>query len=241
EVAIKKMLKPFQSDIHAKRTYRELKLLIHLNHEDASVVQLFNVFSSDESLDKFKTLYFVLNYVTYDLNKLIKRKQPFSELQIQTLVYAMLRGVKFIHSSGVIHRDLKPSNIGVDPDLNLSILDFGLARVVTPVDGILTGYVATRWWRAPEIICNWESYTSKSDVWSIGCIMAELVMLKPIFPGRDQSDQLTKILEIVGTPTENKLDEICEIHARTFIKNNIGRKSKRDFQEYFGNRGLSRE
>ncbi|CAF1609793.1 unnamed protein product, partial [Didymodactylos carnosus] len=138
----------------------------------------------------------------------------------------MLRGVKFIHSSGVIHRDLKPSNIGVDPDLNLSILDFGLARVVTPVGGILTDYVATRWW---------------SDVWSIGCIMAELVMLKPIFPGRDQSDQLTKILGIVGTPTENKLDEICDTHSATFVKKNIGQKSKQDFQEYFGNRGLSRE
>ncbi|CAF4765913.1 unnamed protein product, partial [Rotaria sp. Silwood2] len=88
------------------------------------------------------------------------------------------------------------------------ILDFGLARVAT--NGLQTGYVATRWWRAPEVFINWERYDEKVDIWSVGCIMAELILLKPLFAGTDHIDQLTKIFDVVGTPDLATLDEVCE-------------------------------
>ncbi|CAF4206379.1 unnamed protein product, partial [Adineta steineri] len=142
QVAIKKMFSPFKTRVHAKRTYRELKLLMHLNHVDAQIVQLYNVFTPEKDVNQFQSLYFVLNYCQYDLNKVIRRRIPFTEELIKQIIYSLLRGLKFIHSAGVIHRDLKPSNIGIDENSNVAILDFGLARVAS--DGVQTGYVATR-------------------------------------------------------------------------------------------------
>jgi len=230
-VAIKKMLRPFQSETHAKRTYRELKLLMHLNHRDAQVVQLYNVFTPEKNVDDFQTLYFVLNFVDYDLSKVIKRGKPFTEDHIKLLIYSLLRGLKFIHSAGVIHRDLKPTNIGISQNSDLTILDFGLARVAT--NGLQTGYVATRWWRAPEVFINWERYDEKVDIWSVGCIMAELILLKPLFAGTDHIDQLTKIFDIVGTPDLATLDEVCEPYARDYI-HKLTAKPKQDYRKLFG-------
>lgn len=231
DVAIKKMLRPFQTETHAKRTYRELKLLMHLNHQDAQVVQLFNVFTPEKTINEFQTLYFVLNFVDYDLSKVIKRGRPFSEDHIKLLIYSLLRGLKFIHSAGVIHRDLKPTNIGISQNSDLTILDFGLARVAT--SGLQTGYVATRWWRAPEVFINWERYDEKVDIWSVGCIMAELILLKPLFAGTDHIDQLTKIFDIVGTPDAQTLDDVCEPYAREYI-NKLPTKPKQNYQKLFG-------
>ncbi|CAF3858956.1 unnamed protein product, partial [Adineta steineri] len=231
DVAIKKMLRPFQSETHAKRTYRELKLLMHLNHTDAQIVQLYNVFTPEKNVNDFQTLYFVLNFVDYDLSKVIKRGKPFTEDHIKLLIYSLLRGLKFIHSAGVIHRDLKPTNIGISKNSDLTILDFGLARVAT--SGLQTGYVATRWWRAPEVFINWERYDEKVDIWSVGCIMAELILLKPLFAGTDHIDQLTKIFDIVGTPDLGTLDEVCEPYARDYI-HKLPTKPKQDYKRLFG-------
>ncbi|CAF0898103.1 unnamed protein product [Adineta ricciae] len=213
-VAIKKMLRPFQSETHAKRTYRELKLLTHLNHNDAQVVQLYNVFTPEKNVNDFQTLYFVLNFVDFDLSKVIKRGKPFTEDHIKLIIYSLLRGLKFIHSAGVIHRDLKPTNIGISKNSDLTILDFGLARVTT--SGLLTGYVATRWWRAPEVFVNWERYDEK-----------------PLFAGTDHIDQLSKIFDIVGTPQLGTLDEICEPYARDYI-HKLPTKPKQDYKKLFG-------
>ncbi|CAF1215742.1 unnamed protein product [Adineta steineri] len=207
QVAIKKMLKPFQTPEHAKRTYRELKLLMHLNHIDAQIVQIYNVFTPEQNVNQFQTLYFVFNYCQYDLDRVIRRRIPFTEEHIKHIIYSLFRGLKFMHSAGVIHRDLKPSNIGIDENCNVTILDFGLARVLS--DGIQTGYVATRWWRAPEVFVHWERYNDKLDIWSIGCIMAELILLRPIFRGTDHVDQLNKIFDLIGTPNLATLNETC--------------------------------
>ncbi|CAF4442780.1 unnamed protein product, partial [Rotaria magnacalcarata] len=111
------------------------------------------------------------------------------------------------------------------------ILDFGLARVAT--NGLQTGYVATRWWRAPEVFINWERYDEKVDIWSVGCIMAELILLKPLFAGTDHIDQLTKIFDIVGTPNLATLDEVCEPYARDYI-HKLPTKPKQDYKKLFG-------
>lgn len=122
---------------------------------------------------------------------------------------------QYIHSAGLIHRDLKPSNVAVNEDCELRILDFGLAR---QTDDEMTGYVATRWYRAPEIMLNWMHYNQNVDIWSVGCIMGELIKGKVLFPGNDYIDQLKRIMEVVGTPTPDLLQKICSEHAQKYIQ-----------------------
>lgn len=219
-VAIKKLARPFQSAIHAKRTYRELKLLKHMRHEN--VIGLLDVFYSNNDTNQvccvgifvlmvlnenlLLQIYLVTHLMGADLNNII-RTQRLTDEHVQFLVYQILRGLKYIHSAGVIHRvssegknelflkkifqDLKPSNIAVNEDCELRILDFGLAR---PTENEMTGYVATRWYRAPEIMLNWMHYNQTVDIWSVGCIMAELLTGFTLFPGSDRILFIFKLL-----------------------------------------------
>ncbi|CAF1961517.1 unnamed protein product [Rotaria magnacalcarata] len=229
-VAIKKLLQPFQTHIHAKRTYRELKVLIHLNHPDSQVVQLYNVFTPEKNANEFKTLYLVFNDAGCDLNRMIKKLPP-TESYVKHMTYSILRGLKFIHSADIIHRDLKPSNIGTDRNSNATILDFGLARVESTA--LPTAYISSRWWRAPEVFLNEQKYDKKVDIWPVGCIMAELILHKPLFPGNDVIEQLNKIIDLLGTPNETTLNEICSIEAASFILK-MEPKPRKDFHELFG-------
>ncbi|XP_016810150.1 mitogen-activated protein kinase 13 isoform X2 [Pan troglodytes] len=151
KVAIKKLSRPFQSEIFAKRAYRELLLLKHMQHEN--VIGLLDVFTPASSLRNFHDFYLVMPFMQTDLQKIMGME--FSEEKIQYLVYQMLKGLKYIHSAGVVHRDLKPGNLAVNEDCELKILDFGLAR---HADAEMTGYVVTRWYRAPEVILSWMHY-----------------------------------------------------------------------------------
>ncbi|GMT26004.1 hypothetical protein PFISCL1PPCAC_17301, partial [Pristionchus fissidentatus] len=212
-VAIKKFSRPFQSTIHAKRTHRELKLLRSLAHEN--VLEMIDVFSPDIGPRHLREVYFVSILFGSDLQNIIKI-QRLADEQIQLLIYQVLRGLKYIHSAGIIHRDLKPSNIAVNERCDVKILDFGLARCA---DLEMTGYVATRWYRAPEIMLNWMHYTHTVDIWSVGCILAELITGKALFPGDDHIDQLTRIMKVVGTPNEEFLNKIQSEEARNYIRN----------------------
>uniref|UniRef100_A0A9J8CEY6 mitogen-activated protein kinase n=1 Tax=Cyprinus carpio carpio TaxID=630221 RepID=A0A9J8CEY6_CYPCA len=202
KVAIKKLYRPFQSLIHAKRAYRELRLLRHIQHDN--VICLLNVFTPDSMLEKFDTFYMVMPFVAQDLGHIMKRKQLTSKV-ITYLFYQILRGLKYIHSAGIIHRDLKPSNLAVDENCELKILDFGLAR---HTETEMTGYVVTRWYRAPEVIFNWMHYTQTVDVWSAGCILAEMITGEVLFPGTDSIDQLKKILNLTGTPNSTLVQKM---------------------------------
>ncbi|XP_049985297.1 mitogen-activated protein kinase 11 isoform X2 [Alexandromys fortis] len=224
KVAVKKLSRPFQSLIHARRTYRELRLLKHLKHENLcgdpfswvpdQVIGLLDVFTPATSIEDFSEVYLVTTLMGADLNNIVKC-QALSDEHVQFLVYQLLRGLKYIHSAGIIHRDLKPSNVAVNEDCELRILDFGLAR---QADEEMTGYVATRWYRAPEIMLNWMHYNQTVDIWSVGCIMAELLQGKALFPGNDYIDQLKRIMEVVGTPSPEVLAKISSEHARTYIQ-----------------------
>uniref|UniRef100_A0A2K5TQT2 mitogen-activated protein kinase n=1 Tax=Macaca fascicularis TaxID=9541 RepID=A0A2K5TQT2_MACFA len=158
KVAIKKLSRPFQSEIFAKRAYRELLLLKHMQHEN--VIGLLDVFTPASSLRNFHDFYLVMPFMQTDLQKIMGME--FSEEKIQYLVYQMLKGLKYIHSAGVVHRDLKPGNLAVNEDCELKILDFGLAR---HADAEMTGYVVTRWYRAPEVILSWMHY-NQTGQWS---------------------------------------------------------------------------
>uniref|UniRef100_A0A8C1YIQ1 mitogen-activated protein kinase n=1 Tax=Cyprinus carpio TaxID=7962 RepID=A0A8C1YIQ1_CYPCA len=194
KVAVKKLSRPFQSIIHAKRTYRELRLLKHMKHEN--VIGLLDVFTPATSLEEFNDVYLVTHLMGADLNNIVKC-QKLTDDHVQFLIYQILRGLKYIHSADIIHRDLKPSNLAVNEDCELKILDFGLAR---HTDDEMTGYVATRWYRAPEIMLNWMHYNMTVDIWSVGCIMAELLTGRTLFPGTDHINQLQQIMRLTGTP-----------------------------------------
>jgi mitogen-activated protein kinase 7 len=161
-----------------------------------------------------------------DLHQIVRSGQPLSNLHIQFFIYQLLRGMKYIHSANVIHRDLKPGNLLVNADCELKICDFGLARGFRPVPGEagmheglkLTEYVATRWYRAPEIMLSNKRYTTAMDVWSIGCILGELLGGKPMFKGKDYVDQLNLILGILGTPDDETLESMSSEKARMYVR-----------------------
>ena len=195
-VAIKMVPKAFADEIDAKRILREIKLLKHFRHEN--VVSITDMMPPNVSyLEDFNDVYLVTDLMETDLHRIIYSKQKLSTDHVQYFIYQVLRGMKYIHSCKVLHRDLKPSNLLVNSNCDLKICDFGLARGVdTKEDGraetmLLTEYVVTRWYRAPEIMLACHEYSFPIDVWSIGCIFAELILRKPLFPGDDYIDQVS--------------------------------------------------
>lgn len=226
KVAIKKLARPFQSPIHAKRTYRELTLLAHMKHEN--VIGLLDVFSPCRSFIEFNDVYLVTHLMGADLSGIIKT-QLLSDEHIQFLTYQILRGLKYIHSAGIIHRDLKPSNLAVNEDCELKVLDFGLAR---HTEAEMTGYVATRWYRAPEIMLNWMRYNQTVDIWSVGCIMAELITGRTLFPGKDHIDQLLRIMTLCGTPDAEFMKKITSEEARRYVRT-LPIMKRKNFNEIF--------
>ncbi|XP_014385099.1 PREDICTED: mitogen-activated protein kinase 13 [Myotis brandtii] len=230
KVAIKKLSRPFQSEIFAKRAYRELLLLKHMQHEN--VIGLLDVFTPASSLRSFHDFYLVMPFMQTDLQKIMGME--FSEDKIQYLVYQMLKGLKYIHSAGVIHRDLKPGNLAVNEDCELKILDFGLAR---HADAEMTGYVVTRWYRAPEVILSWahspdEGASPSVDIWSVGCIMAEMLTGKTLFKGKDYLDQLTQILKVTGVPGPEFVQKLKDKAAKSYIQS-LPQSPKKDFSQLF--------
>ncbi len=175
-----------------------------------------------------------------DLAAIIRSGQPLTDAHFQSFIYQILCGLKYVHSANVLHRDLKPGNLLVNADCELKICDFGLARgfSMDPEEnaGYMTEYVATRWYRAPEIMLSFQSYTKASqylkapflepfslpssvDVWSVGCILAELLGGRPFFKGRDYVDQLNQILHYLGTPNEETLSRIGSPRAQEYVRN----------------------
>lgn len=227
-VAVKKLARPFQSEIFAKRAYREILMLKHFEHEN--LINLLDIFTPNESFASFNDVYLVSPLMDADLHDILKC-QTLKDEHIQFLLYQILRGLKCIHSAGIIHRDLKPNNIGVNQTVELKILDFGLARSFSAE---MTGYVVCRWYRAPEIILNWMHYNSKVDMWSVGCIFGEMLTRRPLFKGVDHIDQLTKILSLVGTPSEEFISKIASKEARGYIRN-LQKYKKKDYRTYFAN------
>ncbi|CAL8106609.1 unnamed protein product [Calicophoron daubneyi] len=194
EVAIKKLARPFQNVTHAKRAYREIVLMRMVNHKN--IISLLSAFSPQQTLEGFQDVFLVMELMDANLGQVIH--MDLDHERMSYLLYQVLCGVKHLHSAGIIHRDLKPSNIAVRHDCSLKILDFGLART-TGNNFLMTPYVVTRYYRAPEVILGM-GYSENVDIWSVGCIFAEMVLERIIFPGSDYVDQWTKITEELGTP-----------------------------------------
>ncbi|XP_012729591.2 STKc_p38 domain-containing protein [Fundulus heteroclitus] len=226
QVAIKKLYRPFQSLIHAKRAYRELRLLRHIQHDN--VISLLDVFTPDSALEKFQTFYMVMPFVAQDLGRIMKKKR-LSDRIITYLFYQLLRGLKYIHSAGIIHRDLKPGNLAVNENCELKILDFGLAR---QTESEMTGYVVTRWYRAPEVIFNWMHYSQTVDIWAAACILAEMLTGTVLFQGHDSINQLNKILHLTGTPDSSMVKKMQSKDAQSYVQG-LPSQKKKNFKEMF--------
>ena len=218
-VAIKKIERAFEHQTFTKRTLRELKLLRALRHEN--IIRL-NTILRPLDAGNFDEIYCVFELMETDLASIIKSPQPLSEEHCQFFLYQILRGLKYIHSKNVIHRDLKPRNLLVNSNCDLKICDFGLARcdfaTLSRQTTAMTDYVATRWYRAPEVILTWEKYTKAIDMWSVGCIFAELMGRQPIFPGVDSSNQIQLIVDILGYPEDSVLSRIRSEKARSYLE-----------------------
>ncbi|KAI8638342.1 mitogen-activated protein kinase [Parasitella parasitica] len=215
-VAIKRIL-PFDHAMFCLRTLREIKLLKYFNHEN--VISILDIMKP-KSLDDFTEVYLIQELMETDMHRVI-RTQDLSDDHCQYFTYQTLRALKAMHSANVLHRDLKPSNLLLNANCDLKICDLGLARSANSADensGFMTEYVATRWYRAPEIMLTFKEYTKAIDVWSVGCILAEMLSGKPLFPGRDYHHQLTLILDILGTPTMDDFYGIKSRRARDYIR-----------------------
>ncbi|GAB1599368.1 mitogen-activated protein kinase HOG1-like [Argonauta hians] len=226
KVAIKKLTRAFLTVDESKRTYRELRLLKHMKHKN--VLDLLDVFTPDMTKIDFTDLYFVSTFYTKDLKYVISN-ETLDISRIRSLVYQILCGVHYIHSAGVIHRDLKPRNIAVTENNCVKILDFGLARSVS---NEMTGYVQTRWYRAPEVILNWMKYNQTADVWSVACIMGEMLTGKPLIAGKSFTDQILRIFNLVGSPDSNTLKKFSSSDIVECLKS-FDKCERQDFTKYF--------
>ncbi|KAJ5265229.1 mitogen-activated protein kinase HOG1 [Penicillium rubens] len=187
-VAIKRIRNTFSTKEAARRAYREIRLLKDLRHDNIITMTDAFVLPSED-------IYFVTPLLRTDLQRLL-RSGPLESKVTQVFLYQILRGLKYIQSAGVIHRDLKPSNILVDENHDLKICDFGLARIWEPQ---MTGYVTTRFYRAPEIMTSWQTYGMEVDIWSCACVFAEMLNGKILFHEESDMSQLSLMAEFLGT------------------------------------------
>ncbi|XP_017908018.1 PREDICTED: cyclin-dependent kinase 20 isoform X3 [Capra hircus] len=152
-----------------------------------------------------KTVSFVLafEFMLSDLAEVVRHTQrPLAQAQVKSYLQMLLKGVAFCHANNIVHRDLKPANLLISASGQLKIADFGLARVFSP-DGnrLYTHQVATRWYRAPELLYGARQYDQGVDLWAVGCILGELLNGSPLFPGENDIEQLCCVLRILGTPS----------------------------------------
>ncbi|CBK20736.2 uncharacterized protein [Blastocystis hominis] len=217
QVAIKKVKDLFQDSVDAKRMLREIKMLKYFGcHEN--IISLYDLVAMPYGEQNFSDLYIITQLYDCDLERIISSNQPLSECHIQYFLFQILKALKFLHSANVLHRDLKPSNILVKSNCDLAICDFGLARGIENAFIDMTEYVVTRWYRAPELLCENSTYGWEVDIWSVGCIFAELLGRKPLLPGRNQMNQLKLVIKLLGPQRGDSLRCIQKQSARNVVE-----------------------
>uniref|UniRef100_A0A0G4H4Z4 Protein kinase domain-containing protein n=1 Tax=Chromera velia CCMP2878 TaxID=1169474 RepID=A0A0G4H4Z4_9ALVE len=218
-VAIKKITKAYGDLVDAKRILREIKVLMHLRNDHViQIIDLLPLKSVDD-----EDIYMVTDLMETDLHRVIYSRQELTDEHVQYFTYQILRGLLYMHSANVLHRDLKPSNILVNKNCDLKICDLGLARGISigkeeTNAQVLTDYVVTRWYRAPEVVLDASHYSFAVDVWAVGCILCELLGRRALFAGRDHIDQIKQIIQVLGYPRESELQWLpADGPARRFL------------------------
>ncbi|OQS05585.1 mitogen-activated protein kinase [Thraustotheca clavata] len=283
-VAIKKIQNVFSDPIDAKRILRELSILRQLKHRN--IVQIREILCPKD-LTKFQTLFVVMEFLPSDLEKLLHSPQFLTAEHIRWLLLDLLKALKYMHSASIVHRDLKPANVLLNlSPVAIKICDFGLARTIkNPMSATqssstnnkrkrdaspptssskkiqrqLTEHVVTRWYRAPEIIFRDHDYSTGIDVWSVGCIFAELLSMQkssvpshfnrePLFPGvscfplspgasqmalpQDSQDQLNTILRVLGSMADEDIAEIADPDVRLYLRS-LPPQPRKSFSELY--------
>ncbi|XP_034403917.1 serine/threonine-protein kinase NLK isoform X2 [Cyclopterus lumpus] len=207
-VALKKMPNVFQNLVSCKRVFRELKMLCFFKHEN--VLSALDILQPPH-IDYFEEIYVVTELMQSDLHKIIVSPQPLSSDHAKVFLYQILRGLKYLHSAGILHRDIKPGNLLVNSNCVLKICDFGLARVEESDESRhMTQEVVTQYYRAPEILMGSRHYSNSIDIWSVGCIFAELLGRRILFQAQSPIQQLDLITDLLGTPSMEAMRTACE-------------------------------
>ncbi|KRZ18204.1 Cyclin-dependent kinase 7, partial [Trichinella zimbabwensis] len=174
---------------------REIKLLTELSHPN--IVPLLDIFGHHSSIS------LVFDYMATDLERIIKDTNVLLlPYHVKNVMIQTLKGVQYLHANWILHRDLKPSNLLVNDEGVVKLADFGLARPFGSPNRIYTSQVVTRWYRCPELLFGAKYYGVGVDMWAVGCIFAEMLLRAPLFPGESDLDQLRRIADVLGTPTE---------------------------------------
>jgi cyclin-dependent kinase len=204
-VALKRIRLDSEDEGVPSTAMREISLLKELRHPN--VVKLEDVVHTDRKL----TL--VFEFLDHDLKKYLDSHKPLAFPVIKTLLYQLLRGLAYCHQHNVLHRDLKPQNLLISSTQppELKIADFGLARTFGIPVRKYTHEVVTLWYRAPDVLLGSNHYGTPVDVWSVGCIMAEMITGKPLFPGRTEQDQMIRIVKGIGYPSPHVAGQMMSL------------------------------
>ncbi|KAH8705681.1 mitogen-activated protein kinase HOG1 [Talaromyces proteolyticus] len=204
-VAVEKMTKPFSSIMTSKKAYRELKVLRHLQHKNVSVLR--DVFMSPS-----KNIYVITEFVGTDLESILV-SETLENKTVKHVLCQILRGLKYIHSAGIAHCNLSPSNILVDEHCDLRISNFGRARIMPEKrDYHSTGHPSS-----PQILLNGGKYDNGVDIWSAGCILAEMLEGKLLLPGKDYRCQFSSITELLGAIPDDVIRNLWGQNTLTFV------------------------
>lgn len=228
DVAIKRVNSEILEElILAKRILREVHLLHHF-HDD-NIIGLRDIWIPRGTFDVF---YIVMELMETDLKQVLKSGQKLTDAHVQFFTYQALRALRVIHTANVLHRDVTPANILVNSNCDLKLCDFGLAKEESDDTTDMTDYVTMRWYRAPELVMEHRQYTSQIDVWGVGLILAELLGSRPLCQGRDRVNQLDRIIDVTGTPTEADLTDVGSAAAQRYLRRKTA-KSGLNFAEKF--------
>ncbi|XP_037548895.1 mitogen-activated protein kinase 15 [Nematolebias whitei] len=217
-VAVKKIFDAFRNRTDAQRTYREIMFLQEFG-DHANIVKLLDIIQAQNDKD----IYLVFEYMDTDLHAVIKKGSLLKDIHKRYVMYQLFKAIKYLHSGNVIHRDQKPSNVLLDSDCIVKLCDFGLARSLNQiqedsVNPALTEYVATRWYRAPEILLGSTRYTKGVDMWSLGCILGEMLLGKALFPGLSTINQIEKIMSAIPHPSPEDILAIRSEYGSSVIQ-----------------------
>ncbi|XP_017099612.2 extracellular signal-regulated kinase 7 [Drosophila bipectinata] len=239
-VALKKIFDAFRDETDAQRTYREVIFLRAFRHHP-NIIRLMDIFKAANDLD----FYLVFEFMESDLHNVIKKGDVLKDIHKRFVMYQLINAIQYMHSGNVIHRDLKPSNILIDSKCRLKVADFGLARTLSMKrksafddmenDAMLTDYVATRWYRAPEILVASRKYTKGIDMWSLGCILGEMIRQKPLFQGTSTINQIEKIVTALPDVTQSDIESIGASFGTVLLSKKINRDRRHSLDEMLRN------
>ncbi|KAL4764185.1 Cdk5/Pho85 family cyclin-dependent kinase [Aspergillus foveolatus] len=176
---------------------REISLMKELHHDN--ILSLYDVVHTENKL------MLVFEYMDQDLKKYMDTHGNHGQLEpaiVKSFAFQLLRGIAFCHDNRILHRDLKPQNLLINSKGQLKLADFGLARAFGIPVNTFSNEVVTLWYRAPDVLLGSRTYNTTIDIWSIGCIIAEMFTGRALFPGTTNEDQLQKIFRVMGTPSE---------------------------------------